>query len=63
MPWLPEEVAGQGQVGGEGGEVLQELLGVAVEVARAEEHLIVGMIQQIVLQCRMLEVRGLGWVH
>ena len=31
--------------------------------AGAGEHLVVGVVQQIVLQCRALELCGLGWEH
>lgn len=45
-------------IGGEGGEVFQEKLVMAVELTWRSEHLIVGMVQQIVVHCDLRELRG-----
>ncbi len=48
---------------GQGSEVLKQRLAVTMQIAWTRKHLVVGMVQQIVFQCRMLELGGLGWQH
>ena len=50
-------------VRGQGDKVLQQFSAMSVQIAGTGEHLVVGMIQQVVLQCGALEIGGLGWLH
>ena len=50
-------------VGGQGREALKQRLVVRMQLIRPGEHLVVGMVQQVVLQYRVLELLCLGWLH